>query len=184
MSGTNYRSAGIGGSIGDGSGDTGGEAVIGHPSIPFPFEPYDVQRQLMGKIYETLEKGGIGIFESPTGTVSTAVVAVVSPARRNALYGMVGGAAELAALNSTRLGGFLSREARNIALHLLPTSNRSEHDRDLTDHIQESAPSVQVSAGLIYRACMICPCFRSIAVICRVCWCFHVCARGCKHIVF
>ncbi|CAN0109565.1 unnamed protein product, partial [Hapterophycus canaliculatus] len=42
----------------------------GEPQIPFPFEPYDVQRQLMLKIYATLEKGGIGIFESPTGTVS------------------------------------------------------------------------------------------------------------------
>lgn len=40
------------------------------PDIPFPFEPYDVQKQLMRKIYSTLEKGGIGIFESPTGTVS------------------------------------------------------------------------------------------------------------------
>lgn len=40
-----------------------------HRKIPFPFEPYDVQRQLMRKIYDTLEKGGIGIFESPTGTV-------------------------------------------------------------------------------------------------------------------
>ncbi|CAM9185047.1 unnamed protein product, partial [Ectocarpus sp. 13 AM-2016] len=40
------------------------------PDIPFPFEPYDVQKQLMRKIYSTLENGGIGIFESPTGTVS------------------------------------------------------------------------------------------------------------------
>ncbi|CAM9731510.1 unnamed protein product, partial [Ectocarpus sp. 8 AP-2014] len=38
------------------------------PDIPFPFEPYDVQKQLMRKIYSTLENGGIGIFESPTGT--------------------------------------------------------------------------------------------------------------------
>lgn len=73
MSGRTYSSAGVGGSSsGDSGGNTGGEAAIGHPSVPFPFEPYDVQRQLMGKIYETLEKGGIGIFESPTGTVSAA----------------------------------------------------------------------------------------------------------------
>ncbi|CAN0212934.1 unnamed protein product [Discosporangium mesarthrocarpum] len=38
------------------------------PTIPFPFKPYDVQEQLMRKIYETLDRGGIGIFESPTGT--------------------------------------------------------------------------------------------------------------------
>lgn len=40
------------------------------PVIPFPFEPYEVQKQLMLKIYNTLERGGVGIFESPTGTVS------------------------------------------------------------------------------------------------------------------
>lgn len=40
------------------------------PVIPFPFEPYGVQKQLMVKIYNTLEHGGVGIFESPTGTVS------------------------------------------------------------------------------------------------------------------
>ncbi|CAM9448431.1 unnamed protein product, partial [Ascophyllum nodosum] len=38
------------------------------PAIPFPFEPYEVQKQLMCKIYSTLERGGVGIFESPTGT--------------------------------------------------------------------------------------------------------------------
>ncbi|CAM9128501.1 unnamed protein product [Chrysoparadoxa australica] len=36
--------------------------------IPFPFEPYAVQKQLMNHIYATLAKGGVGIFESPTGT--------------------------------------------------------------------------------------------------------------------
>lgn len=40
------------------------------PAIPFPFEPYEVQTQLMRKIYDTLENGRIGVFESPTGTVS------------------------------------------------------------------------------------------------------------------
>ncbi|CAM9863326.1 unnamed protein product [Phaeothamnion confervicola] len=38
------------------------------PAIPFPFEPYPVQADLMRKLYSTLEKGGVGIFESPTGT--------------------------------------------------------------------------------------------------------------------
>ena len=79
MSGKNYSSAGNGGSVsGDGAGsagiDTVGEAAGGCPSISFPFEPYEVQRQLMRKIYDTLDKGGIGIFESPTGTVSASVV--------------------------------------------------------------------------------------------------------------
>ena len=41
-----------------------------HPAdtIPFPFEPYNVQTQLMRGVYETLDMGGVGIFESPTGT--------------------------------------------------------------------------------------------------------------------
>ena len=37
-------------------------------SIPFPFEPYDEQKILMSNIYEAMDKGGIAILESPTGT--------------------------------------------------------------------------------------------------------------------
>ena len=37
-------------------------------SIPFPFEPYDEQKKLMAHIYDALDKGGISILESPTGT--------------------------------------------------------------------------------------------------------------------
>lgn len=36
-----------------------------------PFEPYDIQRQLMSAIYDCLEDGKVGIFESPTGTGKT-----------------------------------------------------------------------------------------------------------------
>jgi superfamily II DNA or RNA helicase len=36
----------------------------------FPFEPYDVQRDFMNELYDLLDRGGIGVFESPTGTVS------------------------------------------------------------------------------------------------------------------
>lgn len=36
----------------------------------FPFPPYDIQTEFMKKLYETLESGKFGIFESPTGTVS------------------------------------------------------------------------------------------------------------------
>lgn len=64
-------SGGSGGSDGGGSSGGGGVSSSEEPAIPFPFEPYDVQKQLMSKIYATLEKGGIGIFESPTGTVSS-----------------------------------------------------------------------------------------------------------------
>ena len=36
--------------------------------VPFPFEPYDVQRQLMQTLLQRLDHGGIQILESPTGT--------------------------------------------------------------------------------------------------------------------
>lgn len=38
--------------------------------FPFPFEPYDIQKQLMTKVYQALQLGKIAILESPTGTVS------------------------------------------------------------------------------------------------------------------
>ena len=37
-------------------------------SFRFPFPPYAVQIQLMSAVYDTLSSGGVGIFESPTGT--------------------------------------------------------------------------------------------------------------------
>jgi Rad3-related DNA helicase len=43
-------------------------------SIPldfrFPYIPYPIQNELMKKIFEAIENGGLGLFESPTGTVS------------------------------------------------------------------------------------------------------------------
>lgn len=35
----------------------------------FPFEPYHIQKEFMEELYNVLEHGKIGIFESPTGTV-------------------------------------------------------------------------------------------------------------------
>ena len=35
----------------------------------FPFTPYDIQVKFMQSLYSILESGGVGIFESPTGTV-------------------------------------------------------------------------------------------------------------------
>jgi chromosome transmission fidelity protein 1 len=37
-------------------------------NIPFPFEPYPQQRELMGKLFDCFEEGKVGLFESPTGT--------------------------------------------------------------------------------------------------------------------
>ena len=38
----------------------------------FPFPPYEIQKEFMQKLYDTIEHGKIGIFESPTGTVPCA----------------------------------------------------------------------------------------------------------------
>jgi chromosome transmission fidelity protein 1 len=38
-----------------------------------PFEPYDIQRQFMTALYQSIEDGKIGIFESPTGQQQTNV---------------------------------------------------------------------------------------------------------------
>ncbi|KAK3887192.1 hypothetical protein Pcinc_008673 [Petrolisthes cinctipes] len=41
-----------------------------HPpeEFTFPFPPYDIQRDFMRALFDVLEKGQLGIFESPTGT--------------------------------------------------------------------------------------------------------------------
>lgn len=39
-------------------------------NFPFPYTPYRIQEEFMAKLYHVLETGKIGIFESPTGTVS------------------------------------------------------------------------------------------------------------------
>lgn len=36
--------------------------------FPFPFEPYEIQTEFMRGVFQTLEAGDVGIFESPTGT--------------------------------------------------------------------------------------------------------------------
>ncbi|KAM5239189.1 ATP-dependent DNA helicase DDX11 [Ctenodactylus gundi] len=36
--------------------------------FPFPFPPYPIQKDFMAQLYQVLEAGKIGIFESPTGT--------------------------------------------------------------------------------------------------------------------
>lgn len=41
-----------------------------------PYTPYDIQETFMQTVYDVLEKGGVGILESPTGTVS---ISFISP---------------------------------------------------------------------------------------------------------
>ncbi|CAO2625666.1 ATP-dependent DNA helicase DDX11 [Lemmus lemmus] len=43
---------------------------MGGIHFPFPFPPYPIQKDFMAALYKVLEAGKIGIFESPTGTVS------------------------------------------------------------------------------------------------------------------
>lgn len=40
------------------------------PQFNFPFQPYDIQVKFMKALFCVLQDGNIGIFESPTGTVS------------------------------------------------------------------------------------------------------------------
>lgn len=39
--------------------------------FPFPFPPYKIQADFMKSLYDCLENGNLGIFESPTGTGKT-----------------------------------------------------------------------------------------------------------------
>ena len=48
----------------------------------FPFPPYDIQKDLMRHIYATLDAGGVGVLESPTGTVRRFVVRAASQTPR------------------------------------------------------------------------------------------------------
>lgn len=45
-----------------------------HLEVPnefsFPCSPYNIQKDFMSNLYKVLEESKLGIFESPTGTVS------------------------------------------------------------------------------------------------------------------
>ncbi|PSC69979.1 putative ATP-dependent RNA helicase DDX11 [Micractinium conductrix] len=47
----------------------GGPAGGAFPAFPYP--PYDIQQRFMATLYSALEQGGVGLFESPTGTGKT-----------------------------------------------------------------------------------------------------------------
>lgn len=50
-------------------------ALLPPVEFPFPFQPYDIQKGFMRELYSSIEQGGLGIFESPTGTVQVCAVA-------------------------------------------------------------------------------------------------------------
>lgn len=42
-----------------------------HRNFHHPFRPYKIQVDLMNAIYDCIERKQVGLFESPTGTVSS-----------------------------------------------------------------------------------------------------------------
>jgi len=46
-----------------------GKEEQGKIDFHHPYTPYDIQETFMNTVYEVIEKGGVGILESPTGTV-------------------------------------------------------------------------------------------------------------------
>ena len=42
--------------------------VLDRTDFPaFPYQPYGIQQDFMQALYKTLNSGGVGLFESPTG---------------------------------------------------------------------------------------------------------------------
>lgn len=51
----------------------------------FPFPPYDIQTGFMRGLYQALEKGGVGLFESPTGERLMPANSTCTPCRNHKL---------------------------------------------------------------------------------------------------
>ncbi|CAC5411576.1 DDX11 [Mytilus coruscus] len=66
---TNFQTIAACGSTKTQTAASTSESKVKIPSkFPFPFQPYDIQEDFMSRLYECIELGKIGIFESPTGT--------------------------------------------------------------------------------------------------------------------
>ena len=46
------------------------EKLIPPDKFPFPFEPYNIQKDFMEALYKCIENKQVGIFESPTGNLN------------------------------------------------------------------------------------------------------------------
>lgn len=46
------------------------EKLVPPSNFSFPFKPYKIQHDFMSNLYKAIENKKLGIFESPTGTVS------------------------------------------------------------------------------------------------------------------
>ena len=60
-----------GGAGGCRGGDVASTSTSRQSFPAFPYEPYPIQLDLMRGLCKVLERGGIGVFESPTGTGKT-----------------------------------------------------------------------------------------------------------------
>lgn len=46
-------------------------AIIAKRDFHHPFQPYNIQYELMDALYDCITEGKVGIFESPTGISSS-----------------------------------------------------------------------------------------------------------------
>ncbi len=72
------------------------EAAAEPRSFPaFPHEPYSIQVDFMRALYDTIDAGGIGLFESPTGAFAVTRSLVVAPAAQSSCISVALGTAAM-----------------------------------------------------------------------------------------
>jgi hypothetical protein len=79
----------------------------------FPFPPYGIQLDLMRHIYATLDAGGVGVFESPTGTVRSMRLRACQHARTRAARRACAAAA---AADARRAAGWCVAQGKTLSL--------------------------------------------------------------------
>lgn len=43
-------------------------AIVAKRDFHHPYQPYDIQYELMDALYDCISEGKVGVFESPTGS--------------------------------------------------------------------------------------------------------------------